>query len=193
MALTTDIIVRVEWLPFFLNKEGSIPVQGEDLRDHIIKKYGRAGNIDKMFEQMRRTGLEAGINFNSGRKIMPTMNCHRLMTWTNEKYGIREGDLLMEEMFKLYFEGGQNVNEKNILLQCVDKVGAIDRKEAEQIIEDSQKYRDEVISLDYNAKRNLGVSGVPYFILERPARLDSIKFSGAQVDLLMLIITNCIP
>jgi len=185
-AALTDIAVDVEWLPFFLNSEGSIPDQGEDLKDHITKKYGRAGNIDKMFEQMRRTGLEAGIDFNSQRKIMPTIHCHRLMTWTNEKYGSKEGDRLMEEMFKRYFEGGQNVNDKNFLLQCVDKVSTIDRKEAELILDDPQKYRNEVFSSDNNAKRKLGVSGVPYFILERPAPLAPIKFSGAQSVALMV-------
>jgi len=178
----TNVIVDVEWLPFFLNSEGSIPDHGEDLKDHITKKYGgRAGNIDKMFEQMRKTGLEAGIDFNSTRKIMPTVNCHRLMTWTNAKYGIKEGDLLMEEMFKLYFEGGHNVNDKSILLRCVDKVSTINRKEAEEVLDDSKKYRNEVFSFDNNAKRNLGVTGVPYFILERPAPLTPITFSGAQV------------
>lgn len=176
------IAVEVEWMPYFLTSPGSLPKEGLDLKEYISKKYGRSAiEFERMTEQMRQTGLKAGIKFSSARRIVSTMDCHRLMVWTNQTYGSVMGDRLMEEMFKSYFEHADNVSEKNVILNCVQRVAGIDLTEAAEVLNDSSRFEREVISQDAQVKSSLGVRGVPYFIIQMPAPLKPIAFSGAQV------------
>ena len=168
-------------MPFFLNTDNSLPAEGVDLREYISKKYGRMEGFDKMFDQMRRTGERVGIKFNPSRKVVPTMHCHRIMHWVHETYDSHTGDLLMEEMFKSYFEEATNIGDKQSILACIDRIPSINRLAAEGVLNNDALYKMEVINLDQNAKRKLNVHGVPFFIIEREPPLKAITFSGAQV------------
>jgi predicted DsbA family dithiol-disulfide isomerase len=174
-------------MPFYLNND-NLPDEGLDLRQYISQKYGtRAEGMDQMFESMRRTGEKVGIKFNASRKIVPTHNCHRIMHWVNDVYGYPAGDALMENMFKFYFEDGSNVNKKQIIMKCIESIPEIDRKEAEVILDNKDKFKSDVDSFDQHAKRKLNVHAVPYFIVEKVPPLAPIKFSGAQVLIIFLL------
>jgi len=178
---TSNIAFKLEWMPFFLNPEGSIPEEGESLKDHIVKKYGpqMATMIGNPNSPLQKAGLKCGVKFNDDRNIFTTLKCHALMTYTKETHGNDNANLLMDAMFESYFEKAKAINTVEVLKECYTSVGLEWTTEAETSMTKSSTYSQQVIVEDQSIKTRR-VSGVPFFIIERNDGSSPICFSGAQ-------------
>lgn len=76
-AQQTNVSYNLTWEPFLLNP--SMDEQGEDLREHIIGKYGPRGAsmIDDPNNHLMQSGRAVGINFVNERKIYPTLKVRK--------------------------------------------------------------------------------------------------------------------
>jgi predicted DsbA family dithiol-disulfide isomerase len=92
-ALTT-IPVTIQWEPFFLNE--NTPEEGEDLFDHISKKYGpaMAARFSNPDNPLSQAGKKVGINFNPSRRLISTVRCHIAVDHVNKEFGIEKGNEL---------------------------------------------------------------------------------------------------
>jgi len=173
-ALTT-IPVTIQWEPFFLNE--NTPEEGEDLFDHISKKYGpaMAARFSNPDNPLSQAGKKVGINFNPSRRLIATVRCHIAVDHVNKEFGIEKGNELMKVLFRCYFEEAKNVNNKEILLDCIAEVlgGDASRASFAQLIDD-EALANEVRAKDRLVKTRMRVSGVPYFVI------GANSFSGAQ-------------
>ena len=155
--------------------------EGEDLRDHLVKKYGPRGAamVDDPDNHLMQSGRAVGINFTSNRKIYPTVKAHALMEYLKEQGENTKANQLMELMFKDYFEKAENINSIDHLQTLAERVGV--EATAARAAMENEDFLAQVRAKDMLAKTRMRVSGVPFFIVEsntegqRPT-----AFSGAQ-------------
>ena len=183
-AKAAGVNVQIEWMPFFLNE--STPEEGYDFSTYIDMKYGKGASapMAPRMEQMRHSGELVGIKFNPNRRVVRTMDAHRIMEHTNTKFGPTKGDELMEELFKAYFEEAIDVSKEENLLAVVAKVPGLSVEEARAALDGKQgsggassevdELTKAVRAKDAQAKREFRVNGVPFFVIEGG------KVSGGQ-------------
>jgi len=179
--------LKISWEPFFLNPSTAIPEEGEDLAQHIAKKYGpeMARRFSSPDNPLSAAGRKVGINFNANRKVISTLRCHVAVEYVNQTFSIDKGDALMRVLFKKYFEEGINVNQNNNLLDaCAEALGSdFDREKLVEILQDDSRGLN-VKEKDRAFKTKMRVSGVPFFIIGKNS------FSGAQPVELLLEVLN---
>ncbi|MCW8889303.1 MAG: DsbA family oxidoreductase, partial [Sedimenticola sp.] len=158
--LPKQIHYTLDWQPFELNP--NIPQEGEDLHQHLIKKYAlTAQQVDDNHDMITQRGADLGFQFKfqPTHRIYNTFDAHRLLHWAREEQKQTE---LKLALFTLYFSEQGNPSDPDDLLKCIGKVGLpVDK--AKSIIE-SDLYADRVRERE-GEYRALGVSSVPTFII----------------------------
>jgi predicted DsbA family dithiol-disulfide isomerase len=126
----------------------------------------------QMTAQVTAMGKEEGLNFNFQKTaVANTKRSHRLLHLAKEHNCQNE---LKEQLFKVYFEEGKNIDDLETLLQCAAHVG-IPQAEAKKVL-DTHGFEEE-IDQDVYESRLIGVQGVPFFVFDR-----KYGISGAQPD-----------
>ena len=173
----SDIDVNLTWEPFLLNP--NMDAVGEDLAEHLQHKYGprAAQMLNDPNNHLNASGRKVGIAFTSERNIYPTQKAHALMEYAKE-YDNEKANQVMEEMFKRYFEHGEDINNAQILVDIASKFG-IPAEDVKEAMEDGRRLM-EVDEKDFLHKRRMGISGVPFFVIQRPNGQRPLGFSGAQ-------------
>jgi predicted DsbA family dithiol-disulfide isomerase len=82
------------------------------------------------------------------------------------------GDALVEALFTAYFEEGSDIGDTDVLLGVAEKAG-LDAEQAREALND-EELRGAVVARERKAGE-LGISGVPFFIVDR-----TWAVSGAQ-------------
>ena len=161
--------VHVMWRPFQLNP--MMPSDGMDRTTYLKAKFGSLEVFGLMEEQLFAAGVDERIPF-AFEKIQRTPNtfsAHRLI-W----YAAQQGkqDEVVENLFRAYFLEGKNIGDLKTLAHVAVEAG-LDRTETDTFLA-SEKGVVEVRAEEAVGRR-LGISGVPYFVLN-----GSISISGAQ-------------
>jgi len=171
--------VHITWRPFELNPD--IPQGGMDRARYIAAKFGGPERAKEVYQRITEAGAGVGLQFRYDliAKTPNTFDAHRLL-WMAE----REGDqnALAEALFHAYFAEGKDVGDR-ATLAAIAASGGIEAGAAERFLE-SGKASDEVRAEELLAQK-LGVSGVPFFILNGRYAL-----SGAQDPQIMLSALN---
>ncbi len=127
-----DISIEMHFQPFELNPK--MAVQGQDITEHIVEKYGITPvQADANRENIRARGAQLGFQFNMGRsRIYNTFDAHRLLHWAGLE-GLDQQRALKEALFKAYFTDGQNPASHEVLVQLAGSAG-LDTVRASQIL-----------------------------------------------------------
>ena len=134
---------------------------------HMSEK--KAEERFKMFKENAKTvGLEYDYD---NIQMTNTFDAHRLAKWANE-HG-KEPEITARFM-KAYFTDGLNLSDKETLVDLAKEVG-LDETKAEEIV-NSDQYAD-VVEEQITEGRQVGVRGVPFFVLNR-----KYGVSGAQQE-----------
>lgn len=169
--------VHVRWHPFQLNAD--LPPEGVDRRSYLEAKFGGPARAAQIYERVREAGRTAGIDFDfeAIARQPNTLDAHRLIAWAQSRH---EGDpqALVEALFRAYFLDGRFVGDRGELATIAAAAG-YDPADAEAFVA-SDALRDEVAAAEARA-REMGVSGVPFFIFDGKTAL-----SGAQEPATML-------
>ncbi|MDI6453515.1 DsbA family oxidoreductase [Peloplasma aerotolerans] len=122
------------------------------------------------FEMFTQNAKTVGLTYNYEIiQMTNTFDAHRLAKWANQ-FGLE--DVLTNRLMKAYFTDGLNIANHQSLTNLSKEVG-LDEKEALKILATNQ-YHDQVIA-EQQESRQLGVQGVPFFVLNR-----KYGISGAQ-------------
>ena len=130
--LEGTVQAELHFQPFELNPQ--MPPGGEDIGEHLTKKYGSTPEQQAQIrDRIRQRGAEVGFTFRKeGRdRIYNTFDAHRLLHWA-EGQGNRQ-HALKKALLEAYFTQGQSPESHAVLLDCVARVG-LDRTRAEQIL-----------------------------------------------------------
>jgi predicted DsbA family dithiol-disulfide isomerase len=164
--------IVVEWKSFQLNPSLQTDPNLNTLAYLAETKGWTMEQTLQMTAQVTAMGKEEGLNFNFEKTaVSNTKRSHRLLhlakgfNWQNE---------LKEQLFKVYFEEGKNIDDLETLLQCAEQVG-IPRAEAKRVL-DMHAFEEEIDQDVYESKL-IGVQGVPFFVFDR-----KYGISGAQPD-----------
>ena len=179
-ALGLNGQVAVEWLPFELNPD--MPPQGMARADYRARKFGaeRAAALDANIEAV---GAEEGIRFAFGRQSRTpnTRSAHMLVAHAS---GQGRGGAVVDALFRAYFEEGRDIGDEAVLLAVAAEAG-LDRGEAQTALRDDE-VRRMVVSAEGRAGE-LGISGVPFFIVERAFAVSGAQPAEAWIEALQRI------
>jgi predicted DsbA family dithiol-disulfide isomerase len=162
--------VVVEWKSFELDPDA--PARSEyDMYGMLVAKYGgtRAdaiARVDHVVQRARTVGLE----YNMDKAVVGgSFDAHRLIQFAKTKGLGAEAE---ERLFKAYFTEGVHLADREALVRIAKEIG-LEGAEVEAMLA-STAYTDAVRS-DEREARELGVNGVPFFVLDR-----KYGVSGAQ-------------
>ncbi len=161
--------IHVIHQPFELNPD--TPAGGVNRKEYLYEKYG--DRIEEADVRLREMGKDAGIefNFDSAERIPNTKDAHRLIYFAATR-GLQSK--AADSLFRAYFTDGRDVGNVDVLADIAAECG-LDRAEALQFLK-SEEAVEEVRSIEAQA-RNLGITGVPFFILD-----GRLGVSGAQSE-----------
>ncbi len=161
--------VEITWHPFQLDP--TIPAEGLDKEEYFINKFGSKERIEPMFQRVVGVGEQAGIKFDFEKmpKAINTIPLHKMLHIAREEGTQIE---LEEKFFKAYFTDGIDFSEKEQLIAFMEGFGW-NREKTESILANEEiTYH---VTQEIRHFQNLGVSGVPFFILN-----NKYAISGAQ-------------
>ncbi len=159
LQLKPDIAVDVRWRPYQLDE--TIPPEGVDRQEYLSKKFGGTDRAKQIYQAVSDAGDMESIPFEFGKieRSPNTVNAHRLIRWAVTP-GLQ--DEMVERLFSLYFIEGGDLTDRDVLLKAAEDVGLDTSLIAELIDTDADA---ELVSKEINLAREMGVSGVPCFIV----------------------------
>jgi predicted DsbA family dithiol-disulfide isomerase len=160
--------LQVGWRPFQLNPD--MPAEGMDRQEYLRLKFGdRAGG--NMYEAVKDAGREEGIAFAFDRiKRTPnTILAHRLIRFARRE---ERQDEMVEELFRAYFTEGADIGQIETLTRLSEPAG-LDPARVRAYLEGDEDLAN--IKAEDQFARQIGIQGVPCFIIDRKYAL-----SGAQ-------------
>ena len=140
-------------------------------RDMLMQKYRlSAGQVAEMDARMTQTAAMEGLEFRlDGTVTGNTFDAHQLVHLAHA-HGLQ--DTVIERFFRAYFTEQRSLFAGGSLLDLAADAG-LDRDEAAATLR-SNRYAESV-KVDMETARQLGVTGVPFFVIN-----DRYGISGAQ-------------
>ncbi|MCZ4243212.1 DsbA family oxidoreductase [Pedobacter punctiformis] len=162
--------IEVEWKSYQLNPEYH-NTSNETVYDYLSRSKGMpVAQAKQMTQQVADMAKNAGLTIDFGKNIPAnTFNAHRLIHLA-AKHNLQ--DLAEEKLFEAHFVQGRDIANLTVLGEIATEIG-LDKTEAEQVLQSDQFA--EAVRYDVYESQNLGVRGVPYFVLDR-----KYAVSGAQ-------------
>lgn len=175
--------IEIEWQPFELNP--NMPVEGQNVKEHITEKYGSTREQQKESQQhMTEVGEELGFKFDyfDDMRMVNTFNAHILLDYAKD-FG-KQTELKMR-LTTAFFSERKDVSDKDILKQALLNVG-LNADEALARL-DNEEIRYEIRNKqDY--WKNMGVNSVPTIVFNRKSAV-----TGAQpVDVFKEVLSELI-
>ena len=162
------------WYRSFELNPNSPKVSDASTVERLATKYNISIEVAKRrISQVDKAGKDAGIvGFNfEGVKPANTFDAHRLMKLAENSYGPEVREKLNKALFDAYFVKNFIISDPKVLKELGVEAG-LDIADIKKVLE-SDEYKEDVIN-DENIAHNLGISGVPYFIIN-----DKIAIPGA--------------
>jgi predicted DsbA family dithiol-disulfide isomerase len=162
--------VEVRWRSFELDPAAP-SLRAEPLAEHLAAKYGvELAQAEAMQAQMTATAEAEGLSFRFDiARAGNTFDAHRLLHLAAD-HGLQ--DTLKERLLSAYLGEGEPVGDRATLARLAAEAG-LDRDDAAAVL-GGDAYAD-AVRADEADGRALGISGVPFFVIER-----TYGVSGAQ-------------
>lgn len=170
LKITNKEDVEIIFKSFELNPE-SKEIYKESIDELISNKYGISLEQAKQSnERIVSTAKDVGLEFNfKDLKPTNTFKAHRLSNYAKTEGKLSE---YTESVMESYFTKSLNISDKDVLVKIATDIG-LEKVKVERLL-NSDLYTKEVRS-DEDKARELGISGVPYFIFN-----NKVSISGAQ-------------
>ena len=160
----------IVWKSFQLNPSYK-NTNKESIYDHLANSKGIAtSDAEQMIGQIAEMAENADLKMNFDQ-IIPanTFDAHRLIHFA-AAHNLQ--DAAKEALLKAYFIDGKNVADVSELISIGEELG-LAKNEVSGML-NSEKFSGDV-KLDIRESQDIGVSGVPFFVLNR-----KYAISGAQ-------------
>ena len=143
----------------------------ESVQVDLAKKYGLSAQEAKnMTDNVVLQAKTVGLNYNFDKMTSAnTFNAHRLAKLA-EQEGLDK--VVTENLLKAYFIDGEKIGTDDVLLRIAVEAG-LSRDRVKEVL-DSDEFAEDV-KMDIGEAGQLGVKGVPFFVINR-----KYAISGAQ-------------
>jgi len=165
-----EVEVDLQFQPFELNPQ--MVTEGEDITEHLSKKYGSTPEqAAAARENIRARGEALGFTFNMDKRarIYNTFDAHRLLHWA-EDTGLQTA--LKKALFKAYFTDGKDPSQYTVLVEAAESVG-LSGDEARAVLT-GDEFADAVREQE-QFYLNAGIHSVPAVVIN-----DRHLISGGQ-------------
>jgi predicted DsbA family dithiol-disulfide isomerase len=162
--------VQVTWRSFELDP--SAPRLREDTNtERLAQKYGMSvEQAQQSHDRVTQLAAQENLTYHLAQaRSGNTFDAHRLIHLAAQ-HGVQ--DAAKERLLRAYFTEGEAIGEQATLFRLAQDVG-IDEAEAQQVLT-SDAFAD-AVRADEQEARELGINGVPFFVLDR-----RYGVSGAQ-------------
>lgn len=162
--------VTVRWHSFELDRQAPA-VADSSLVELVAAKYGTTiEQATAQHEQMALDAAELGLTFNyRDARYGNTFDAHRMVHFAADRGLADEAE---ETLMRAYFTEGKALGERDTLVSAAESIG-LDVDEVRAML-DGDEYGNHVRSDEATANM-LGISSVPFFVLDR-----RYGVSGAQ-------------
>jgi predicted DsbA family dithiol-disulfide isomerase len=141
--VSPEISAELHFQPFELNPQ--MGPEGEDVGEHLSKKYGSTAEQQAQIrETIRQRGAAAGFAFNrDGRgRIWNTFDAHRLLTWAEAEGLPGQQQALKKAMLEAHHGRAESPADHGVLLACARTAG-LDEARAAAVLA-SDEFAEEV-------------------------------------------------
>lgn len=160
--------VTVNYHTFFLNPD--VPPEGYEFGPYMQAKGGGSITLEGFFDAPRERGEAVGLTFNFEdiARVPNTTLSHQMIAIAPEE----DRAAMTDTIYAAYFEHGLDIGDLEVLLDIAVANG-LDRDSTRAKLAAGAGL--DVLESDVNQARQLGISGVPYFVIN-----NKYGFSGAQ-------------
>jgi predicted DsbA family dithiol-disulfide isomerase len=162
--------VDIVWKSFQLNPY-LVTDPSKNTTAHLAESKGWTLDYAKgMTNHVTQVAEQVGLHFDFDKAVVAnSFDAHRFSAFAKTK-GLQ--DAAEEALFKAYFTEGKNTADHATLMQLGENIG-LNAVEIKEML-DSDAFSDEV-KRDIHEAQQLGIRGVPFFLLE-----EKYAVSGAQ-------------
>jgi predicted DsbA family dithiol-disulfide isomerase len=162
--------VEVVWRSYQLDPTLPEHYEGTELEYLSTRKGMAPQQVSQMFDHVAQQAKGEGLNYRFDSVVVAnSFTAHRLI---HLAAGHGRQDAAKERLLSDHFEHGKNIGSREYLTSLGRDLG-IDAGEVDELFT-TDKYADDV-RFDVEEGRSLGISGVPFFVIDRKFGL-----SGAQ-------------
>jgi predicted DsbA family dithiol-disulfide isomerase len=149
----------ISWRIFQLNP--TMPSGGMDRREYLESKFGGPKGAEQVYSRIRDTAADTGLDldFDAIMRTPNTFDAHRLVRWAK---AAGNQSAVVQQLFHRYFEKGEDISDHKVLLDVAESTG-MERAVVAKLL-DGDADRD-ALTKEENAARQMGVSGVPCFVI----------------------------
>ena len=165
-----DVAVETQSHSFELAPDTPLDFSGSEV-DFLVRHKGMpAEQVEQMLGQMTALGAAEGVEFRFDEvRHANTQRAHRLLHLARERGAQAD---VQERLFRAYFAEGEDLSSADALARLGAEAG-LDPAEARAALHDDAYA--EAVRRDIVRARQLGISGVPFFLLD-----EQYGVSGAQ-------------
>jgi predicted DsbA family dithiol-disulfide isomerase len=137
-----------------------LPPEGLPFNSSMEKKMGGPERIKMMLQRVTEAGAAAGVTFHFDKvdRMPNTVLAHRITALLPEGHQEHWVDSVM----KAYFEDGKDIAKLDVLLD-IGRSLELDPEEITTLLDEGHGL--EAVKKDMEVAQNMGISGVPFFIL----------------------------
>ena len=168
--------IQIRWHPFQLNPD--LPQAGVSRKQYLEDKFGGPERAAEIYARVGAAGKAVGLNLNFDgiKQQANTLLAHALIAFAQQSpqndAANTLGNDVKERIMKAYFVDGLFIGSMDVLVDIAASAG-LPAEEVRAFLSDGAQ-RDAVSQADAQA-RQMGVSGVPFFIFNQ-----KVAVSGAQ-------------
>lgn len=164
--------IEIVWKSFQLNPTMKTEPD-KNINEYLAEAKGWTLDYAKqMNAHVTNMAKEVGLHYDFDKAVVAnSFDAQRLVQLAKAN---RKGDEMEERLFKAYFTEGKNTADQATLIQLGTEIG-LDPATIKKVLA-SNEYADKVEQDIYEAQQ-IGVRGVPYFVLN-----DRYAVSGAQAS-----------
>ncbi len=162
--------VEIEWKSFLLNPEMKTDPE-KSIAQYLVETKGMTlEEAEEAGDQVAEMAKEEGLDYDFSKVVVANPKvAHRLLQYAKIA---DKGDAMKEKLFEAYFTKGANIADEETLVALAKEVG-LDADKAKTSI--SSEDFDIAVKHDIYESQQLGVRGVPFFVLDQ-----KYGVSGAQ-------------
>ena len=152
----------VSWYPYQLNPD--MPETGMSLEDYLSLRFGSAANVQPVLDQLAADARTENVDLRFDRieHVPNTLRAHQVMYLAETQR--KDQSALAEEFMTAFFRRGENIGDREILVELGGRHGLL-ADDVDRVIDDDSS-RQVVLSREAQV-RSSGIAGVPGFLLNR--------------------------
>ncbi|CCG03667.1 Dithiol-disulfide isomerase involved in polyketide biosynthesis [Blastococcus saxobsidens DD2] len=177
--------VEVEWKAFELDPGARSAAAGDGVSatgyaERLARKYGTSvAGAQQMTDHMTQQAAAEGLDFRFDRAVRAnTFDAHQVIHLAAER-GVQ--DAVKERLLTAYFSEGEAVGDRETLVRLAADAGLY-ADEVRAALED-QRYAGAVRGDEAEAAA-LGISGVPFFVVDRKYGVNGAQSADALLQVL---------